>query len=603
LSIDTGVILSAACSSGHLIVAAEHGAFTLAGDLWQPFWIPPGDEPALSVDAAEATVVIASLSAVAVLEADGTLLRTYSALDGEFPGLPNTCVAVDPSGSRFAVGHDIGATTGRVGASQQLEHFHSQRYIPGQRVNDLAFVSEDQLWTATSGGASLIYKETITLAEKAERMFATLNRWFWRLNGFVPPSAWLNDPWHPETARLYDDDNDGQWTQEAVAAFCYAYATTGDKRYYDAARRAVENMFLLMDVPGPQFEAAGLGWGFVARSVVRDDEGEIFDNKAPQSNWHRVTHSDGHDYYWKDYTSSDETTGHFFGWSIYHDLCAKDDEERAWVAHYLAGLGLYILQHGYQLLDVDGECTSHGYWQPERLAIGVDGLGPCLEAGHGLEDCADAAFGSAYVNSVQILGAMLASWHVSGDKRFLDAYESLISEYRYDELATFNEYVLTWTQRGIANYCDRELADLAFLTLVRYESNPQRRQMWAQSMLDAFPFEAEERNPLKTLAMASVLEDVPGMKEGVQSLRDYPLNLQQFLVDNSHRRDMIPDVSDRHQNPQFTTVLPYDELPVLRWDYNPYGVSKGGDGREMIAPTFWLLPYWGLRYHGVIVQD
>jgi hypothetical protein len=73
-------------------------------------------------------------------------------------------------------------------------------------------------------------------------------------------------------------------------------------------------------------------------------------------------------------------------------------------------------------------------------------------------------------------------------------------------------------------------------------------------------------------------------------------------VDNSHRLDAESDVKDRHGDPQFKTSLPYDELPILRWDHNPYGMAGGGDGRARMSPAFWLLPYWGLRYHGAICE-
>jgi len=71
-------------------------------------------------------------------------------------------------------------------------------------------------------------------------------------------------------------------------------------------------------------------------------------------------------------------------------------------------------------------------------------------------------------------------------------------------------------------------------------------------------------------------------------------------VDNSHRVDAAPDGEDRHGNPQFSAGLPYDEIHLMRWDSNPYQVSKGGDGTTRHTPIFWLLPYWGLRYYGAV---
>jgi hypothetical protein len=71
-------------------------------------------------------------------------------------------------------------------------------------------------------------------------------------------------------------------------------------------------------------------------------------------------------------------------------------------------------------------------------------------------------------------------------------------------------------------------------------------------------------------------------------------------VDNNHRVDYRRDVADRFQDPQFQDVPPYDEITIKRWDHNPYRIADGGSGTARMTPTFWLLPYWGLRYHHAI---
>jgi len=87
----------------------------------------------------------------------------------------------------------------------------------------------------------------------------------------------------------------------------------------------------------------------------------------------------------------------------------------------------------------------------------------------------------------------------------------------------------------------------------------------------------------------------------VRTLREYPDAPRDWFVDNAHRTDFRRDVSDdRMGEPQLTVVPPYDEVRTMRWDRNPYRVAGGGGGRSVEAPTFWLLPYWGLRHHGAI---
>lgn len=597
------VILDGTCAGGEPWVSSGDGLWSWSDGAWRLEWTPESPVTALAgaddVRDGSGSAFAAAGDEVARVAPGLGVIASWRAAPGGLPTAPATSLAA--AGGFLAVGHPIGVSllhpeTGSV------EHFHSLRWLPAEEARDVSLSAGGDLWVATPGGLARLHRDATALADKADRMFEALDRWHWRMDGFVTAGAVFPDPWSEGPASRWDDDNDGQWTEEAVAAFCYAFAVTGDPRYREAARRAVDNMLLLIDVPAADFEAAGLGRGFVTRSLVRDDEGPVFESKASQSNWHLVHHSDGRDYYWKDDTSSDEVTGHFFGLSVYHDLCATDDLERARVAKGITDLAGYLLDHGFTLPDLDGKPTTHGDWSPAKISIAVDGVETCIDLGHDIVDCVGAWAGGGFLDSLEILGGMLAAWHASGEDRFLQAYETLITEYRYGEVATFSDHVLTWTNPGVANYCDHELADLAFLTLLRYEPRPERRERWIGSLLAAWEYEEGERNPLKVLAMASAVHDVPGLDDGVRTLVEYPEDLRDVLVDNAHRRDAARGVPDRFGEPQFTTVFPYDEIQTMRWDHNPYRVRDGGDGRMRMSPAFWLLPYWGLRYYNAICE-
>ena len=73
-------------------------------------------------------------------------------------------------------------------------------------------------------------------------------------------------------------------------------------------------------------------------------------------------------------------------------------------------------------------------------------------------------------------------------------------------------------------------------------------------------------------------------------------------MDNSHRTDYVQGPDDRHGDPQFTKAPPYDETLVKRWDQNPYAITTGSDPARQMTTSFWLLPYWGLRYYNAIVE-
>ncbi len=597
-------VSGAVCVQGEIWAVGPMGAKrTVGGPLagqWEPICGPQSCGDLALIAAGDSPFAAGGIRITRM--AAGGVEQEWLAKLGGLPYDHFTALALSPDGTRLAVGHEIGVSLLEL-ASGQVEHFHSKRYLPGQLVRDLSFDGQGGLWVATNAGLSRLTKEPVFLQDKAEFLMTRMEQWFFRLNGFLTAGAQFDDPWEDETSFLWDDDNDGQWTEEGVGAMCYAYAVTGDERYYDAARRMVENMMLLIDIPAVSFQEVGMNRGFIARSVVRDDETACFADKVTQQNWHLVHWIDGHDYYWKDDTSSDEWTGHFFGLPLYYDLCAKDDEERGEIAEHVMAAADYLLDNGYLLPDLDGVPTTHGNWSPERLTMALDGLQACMDDGHDLVDCVDSWGGGAFLDSVELLSFMAGAWHVTGEVRFYEALEELAGPARVGESAMFTPNVATWTGRGTANYCDHELADLAFLTLIRYDPDGARRQQWLTSMLAAWQYEKGERNPLKALAMAAFLPASEGLAEGVTSLVEYPDDLRMWRVDNSHRLDVELDVNDRHGDPQFKTVLPYDELPILRWDHNPYGVAGGGNGTSRMNPAFWLLPYWGLRYHNAICPD
>ncbi|HHW96397.1 MAG: two-component regulator propeller domain-containing protein [Myxococcota bacterium] len=593
------------CTDLGMLLATSDGLLLISWDLnSQPSWLwNPGN---VAFVAANSSIIAAvageNNDQVAIFYGIGFQQKVVTPKPNELPTGGITSISVSPDDAWLALGHQIGAT--RIPLKREInvaakDHFFSQRWLPDNTVNDVFEGADGTLWVATPAGLSALKTVERHLIDKAEYMFGEMDA-HWRLGGFATAMARYTDAWSDEKLPLRDDDNDGQWTQEAVGALCYAYATTGDERYYEAARKAITNMILLVNVPAKDFEDAGLGRGFVTRSVVRDDEGEVFTSKAERSNWHLVDFEDGHQYYWKDDTSTDEITGHLFGFSLYYDLCAKDDAEREWVGEALGAIAGYIMRRGMKVVDLDGEMTSDGEMNPENLSIAVDGIEACFDRGHPVETCISAYAGGGFLNSVEALALMLAAYHVTGNVDFWLQYDALIKVHRYDEVATFHESIFTWTESMTVNHCDHELGNLAFNTLLRYEADPVRRAHWIDQVLASWEYEEPTRNPLKTLTLAMILDEIPGMENGVKTLVNYPEDLRDWGVDASHRKDYKQGGVDRKDKPQFAAVPPHDEIAVQRWDDNPYRIVKDGTGQGRMAPHFWLLPYWGLRYYNAI---
>jgi hypothetical protein len=394
-----------------------------------------------------------------------------------------------------------------------------------------------------------------------------------------------------------------------VGVWCYAYALTKNEEFYNNARMAMNNMFLLVDVPAVAFEKTSLGRGFIARSLVRSDEGAIYDNKVKAAEkiggkdilrWNPVSYN-GRDYLYKGDTSSDETTGHFFGFPIYYDLCAKTPAEKAEVAEHAAAVADYIRRNGFRLLDLDGTQTTFGHWQPDQTGVAWNGIDDCILKGHPIELCMESGHGGGWLNSLEILGMMLSAWHMTGDTKFYDAYDTLITKYHYDKLAMANEETYTITSPRLANHSDHELAMLAYTTLIRYEPNDARRANWLQSHKFLYDYERFERNPwwLAVYALSGGGDDADA-EAGVRTLREMPDDRREWRFDNAHRKDAIPIGNGRGGDPEFDRAFPYDELWAMWWNGNPAQIADGGSGSGWQAPTAWLLPYYMNLWAGTI---
>ncbi len=91
--------------------------------------------------------------------------------------------------------------------------------------------------------------------------------------------------------------------------------------------------------------------------------------------------------------------------------------------------------------------------------------------------------------------------------------------------------------------------------------------------------------------------------DSLRTLREIPVDQIQWTVRNSRRKDVPFDPqADRFKRPQALVVLPYDELPMWKWNGNPYNLDGGSDGRREDDGAYFLLPYWMGRYHQLIVE-
>ena len=105
--------------------------------------------------------------------------------------------------------------------------FHSPRWLPDDRVEDLAVAADGSVWVETKAGTCRLSRRRWTLDEKMAEVHAMLRKAHLR-EGLVC-EIHLNEPGTLEAGYTqHTNDNDGLWTSLYVAAEAFRYGVTGD---------------------------------------------------------------------------------------------------------------------------------------------------------------------------------------------------------------------------------------------------------------------------------------------------------------------------------------------------------------------------------------
>ncbi|NLN19338.1 MAG: hypothetical protein GX162_08705 [Firmicutes bacterium] len=443
-----------------------------------------------------------------------------------------------------------------------MHYYHGMRYIPHPFCRALLRTPEGSVWVATAAGLAHLAELPHTLEEKAARFEYRVRKRHQRLDGYVTSSR-LSKAGDLSTNVPRPSDNDGLWTSMYLGAQCFRFAVTKE----EPARTFAQQAFAALE----RLEAVTTIPGFPTKAIIRPDDPHQHQTRVP---W--LPSADGQ-WLWKADCSSDEIVGHFFGYALYYDLVAGP-QERDRVAELVTRIMDHIIDNGYYLIGPDGKPTQWGVWAPEMLN------GP-WKSQQGL-------------NSLEILSHLRAAYHITGNDRYLGAYHELIERHHYAENTRRQKIDVP----GHVNHSDDELAFLSYYPLLTYEDDPELRAIYLDSLEHNWQIERPERNPLWNIIYGVLTGNECDLDAAVRTLREIPMDLIDWDVDNSARLDLELDAeSGRFGELQSVEVLPYDELPIAKWNSNPYRVVGGGGGYGEDDGTYYLLPYWMARYHGLII--
>lgn len=478
----------------------------------------------------------------------------YSA-DNGLPFGPVTTIA--SSGNSLWLGTPNGAI---CKSGDSWRYYAGRRWLDDNLVNDILPLDSNRVWVATSAGINELRKMPMTLEQKAKFFEKRLNERHLH-HGFAAECRFktLSDT---TTFTHSTNDNDGLWSSIYLAAESFRYAVSGEREAYDNAVRtylAMEKLGTINPIPG-----------YMARSYVSIDE-----STGQGGEWH--VSADGK-WKWKGDTSSDEIVGHMFAYPIFYDLVAEGEMKER-VRGLVDRIMTHILDHNFELVDLDGIATRWGVWNPDSLNHSTHWM---YEKG---------------INSLQILAFLKSATHVTGQSKYEKAYNYLAKEHHYLD----NMLVQKMFGPYEVNHSDDELSFLPYYTLMRYGSESPDKTVFGKSLERSWKAEEADRIPIwNYIASIGLVKDC-GISVAEEEMQQIPLDIRNWRMMNSHRWDIQKStIYDRFFKPQAVKPIPTLERAISKWNSNTYQMDAGGDGLSEDDGAYYLLPYWMARYHKLL---
>jgi len=455
----------------------------------------------------------------------------------------------------------------------KYDYYASRRWLVDDHVVDLAAGPGHSVLVLTRRGLSRIVYRPMTLAGKAA-YFEYVQRLRHIRYGFQARTN-LRIPGDLSTAYMVDSDNDGLWTSMYLGGELYRYAVTKSDEALKNAYEAFEAMERLTGISGIP--------GFPARTYERDGYQSSDNNPdlpEDQKIW-RLTPD--RRWRWKSTTSSDESCGHFFVYGLFADI-VPDKEWRDRAIHQIKIEMDHIIRNNWYLVTWNGRPTQWGRWNPEYV------------------NSFPVNVGDRRLNSTLIIAFLQTAYHFTGDEKYKEKAYELMDQYGYLENilrpASTIGYVEGQPLSDGWNHSDDEMYFLTARALVKYAFTDELKKKFFETVKSHWEIEKPEKTPLWNFIYAQVGGKDYDRESAVWWLKEFPLDLVAWNVDNTWRKDItvLPPNFMRRESEE---ILPPDECP-LHLHNSAYDIRGGEGGRREYPPYIYTFPYWLGRYVGAI---
>ena len=469
----------------------------------------------------------------------------------------------------------------------KYSYFAGERWLPCNNAIAVEAGPDGSLLVLTQQGLGQIHFEMMTLEDKAmfyEKMVRQKNIRY----GFNSSSGRLIHGYSSSQTAVQPSDN--LWTSMYLVSQLFRYKVTGEQDALENAYESFEAMERLFTVTGVK--------GLFSRSIERDykventktpgwEEREYLSG-SPATMW--IHAADFPNWTWRATVSSDQAVGQMFALTSFLELVDDQDwKNRALTC--LDNLMGYIVENDLYIIDIDGEPTLWGKWNPDYVnAFPVN-------------------VGDRRLYSSNIIAFLQAAYQHTGKEKYRAKAMELLDKYGYLENLTRPVSVISPSDTDELsqilshewNHSDDEMYFLAYHQLANYALTPELKEKYIASIKDHWEVERPERAALWNLiyAMSTGAKEFD-LDESVWYFQTYPLDLRSWGMKNSHRKDIVR-LPDNFRGQTMPELLPLGEMPLFRHNGEIFQLDSQGDGSSMIsAGDVWLLPYWMGRYMGVI---
>ena len=456
----------------------------------------------------------------------------------------------------------------------KFNYYASERWIPSDNVLDIAEGPENSVLILTDKGLGKICFQEMTLHGKAMFFEKQVRERHIRTGFNATVSSMTKGD--VTSGSMEDSDNDGLWTSMYLAGETFRYAVTRSDEALQNIREsldAMERLYTINPVPG-----------FPSRSFER--RGYKYEDDA----WRRA---DDQEWDWKSTTSSDEAIGHIFAFGAIAEL-VDEPEIRNKAIMLIDTLMSHVVKNDFYMIDWNGEPTRWGRWNPDYV------------------NARPEMVGDRKLNSSNIIAMLQTAFHFTKKEKYKEAAYHLINNYGYLEnlmrpikdigVAPDDADDLSKDLSEGWNHSDDEMYYCGYWGLYRYALNDSLKAKFREAIIDHWEAERPEKEGAWNIMTALTGAKEFDLNEAVWYLQEYPLDLINWTVKNSQRKD-IEMIEPNFRGQTIKEVLPPDELRIARHNANRFDLDEDGGGRsENSAADIWLLPYWIGRYLGVISE-